>query len=382
MGTPLRVLHAVVNMNRGGAETLIMNLYRNIDRTKIQFDFLTSKEGIFDKEIAAMGGKVHRIPYVTEAGHKAYQRELRTFLKIHPEYQIIHSHMDKMSGLVLRAAKKENVPVRIAHSHNTESEGSFLAKIYKWYAGSYLNLNATDYYACSEASARWLFKGKSDHAFILKNGIETEKFQFCQKSRDSVRKELKLDEDAFVIGHVGRFSPQKNHQYLLDVFAEVNQRMPNALLLLAGDGELKQKLKNRADELKLGEKVKFLGIRTDIHRMLQAFDLFAFPSLHEGLPVTLIEAQGSGLPCFISNTITKEVDMGMGLITYLPINDKSKWIESMIRFKKHNQFRTIAKDALLKQGYNIKETVEKIQENYLTLGGMPSEKADGIHSCI
>lgn len=382
MGGPLRILHVVVNMNRGGAETLIMNLYRNIDRERVQFDFLTCKEGSFDKEILSMGGMVHRIPYVTESGHKGFKQELKNFLRIHSEYKIVHSHMDKMSGLILGAAKKAGVPTRIAHSHNTESEGGVLAKVYKWYAGNLINLHATDYYACSKAAARWLFKGKSEEAFILKNGIETEKFQFCQESRDSVRDELKLGKDTFIIGHVGRFSLQKNHLYLIDVFASINQRIPDSVLLLAGDGSLKKKLKSKVEELNLETKVKFLGVREDINRLLQAFDIFAFPSFHEGLPVTLIEAQGAGLPCFISSTITKEVDMGIGLVKHLPLKDKEGWIDSIISLKKNNQSRIIADDALLKQGYDIRKTVEIVQSNYLALGGISYEKADGIHSYV
>ncbi len=178
MGSPLRVLHVVVNMNRGGAETLIMNLYRNIDRTKVQFDFLTCKEGVFDSEIHEMGGKIHRIPYVTEVGHSGYVKELDLFFKEHPDYEIVHSHLDKMSGLVLRAAKKAEIPVRIAHSHNTQSEGGIGAKGYKWLVGRYINWNATHMFACSEVAAKWLFGSQAHKASILKNGIECDKFQF------------------------------------------------------------------------------------------------------------------------------------------------------------------------------------------------------------
>src|SRR5699024_10026938 len=131
-GGPLRILHVVVNMNRGGAETLIMNIYRNIDIDKVQFDFLTCKTGVFDQEIKMMGGRVYRKPYVTEVGQRRFAKEIRNFLEVHPVYKVVHSHLDKMSGLVLHAAKKANVPIRIAHSHNTESEGNYLAKIYKW----------------------------------------------------------------------------------------------------------------------------------------------------------------------------------------------------------------------------------------------------------
>lgn len=368
MGDPLRILHVVVNMNRGGAETLIMNLYRNMDRTKVQFDFLTCKAGTFDKEIIELGGKVHRIPYVTEAGHNGFIRALRHFLKTNPAYKVIHSHMDKMSGFVLHAARDVNVPVRIAHSHNTESEGGIASRMYKWYAGNQVKPNATHFYACSNAAAKWLFRKEHKKAFILKNGIETDKFHYAPEIRNEVRSKLNLDKDTLVLGHVGRFSPQKNHQLLLNIFAGLNDKIPNSILLLAGDGPLKPKIKEQINALNLNEKVRFLGVRDDIHGLLQAFDLFIFPSLHEGLPVTLIEAQGAGLPCIISDTITKEVDMGVGLVQYLPLTDTAPWVEQIVTFRERKQARTIDQKALSVKGYDIRITAEQTQTSYLALG--------------
>lgn len=329
MGTPLRVLHVVVNMNRGGAETLIMNLYRNIDRSKVQFDFLTCKEGVFDEEIVKLGGKVHRIPYVTDVGHRGYIKALNTFFSSHPQYKIVHSHMDKMSGLVLRSAKKARVPVRIAHSHNTSSEGGATAKIYKWYAGKSIGTCATHLLACSNAAARWLFADKADTAKILKNGIDCDRFLFRPEIRKQVRKELQIEQEAFVIGHVGRFAYQKNHTYLIDLFAQLTQFRPNSILLLAGEGPLRLEMEKKVKDLNMENHIRFLGVRSDIERILQAFDVFVFPSIHEGLPVTLVEAQGVGLPCIISDAITKEVDLGMNLVEHVPLADKMAWIEKM-----------------------------------------------------
>src|SRR5690625_4425482 len=206
MDSPLRILHVVVNMNRGGAETLIMNLYRNINRSKVQFDFLTFKPGVFDTEIKNMGGRVHRIPYITDRGHIGFTQALSQFFKKQREYKVIHSHMDKMSGFILKFAKKAKIPIRIAHSHNTESEGGLLAKVYKWYGGSHILTSATHFYACSNKAATWLFKNKSKEAYILKNGIETNQFTFSPNARQTIRSELKLKKDTLVLGHVGRFS--------------------------------------------------------------------------------------------------------------------------------------------------------------------------------
>ena len=192
MGGPIRILHVVVNMNRGGAETLIMNLYRNMDRSKVQFDFLTCREGAFDEEIAAMGGRIHRIPYVTDVGHFGYVKALDAFFTSHPEYKIVHSHMDKMSGLVLRSAKKAGIPIRIAHSHNTSSEGGTATKVYKSYAGKFILPNASHLLACSNLAANWLFEKKANQARILKNGIDCDQFAFSAEVRKQVREELKL----------------------------------------------------------------------------------------------------------------------------------------------------------------------------------------------
>ncbi|MCI2252745.1 glycosyltransferase family 1 protein [Domibacillus sp. PGB-M46] len=382
MGSPLRILHVVVNMNRGGAETLIMNLYRNIDRAKVQFDFLTCKEGVFDAEIRKLGGRVHRIPYVTEVGHRGYIKELYQFFKKNPGYLIVHSHMDKMSGLVLREAKRARIPIRIAHSHNTRSEGSFVSRAYKWYVGEGINTAATHSFACSSEAAEWLFKNKYSKAYMLRNGIETDKFQFSAELRSDTRKELGLSSKSLVIGHVGRFNHQKNHAFLLEIFADFIKIHPDARLVLVGDGVLRPKIEAKIKELRLEKKVRLLGIREDIHRLLQAFDVFVFPSFHEGLPVTLVEAQASGLPCIISDTITKEVQMEENLVEYLPLANKEVWITKIQDVNEKNTPRNSLKDALNKKGYDIRKTVRELQHMYLTLGEESSENFNRFYSNI
>jgi glycosyltransferase involved in cell wall biosynthesis len=367
MGSPLRILHVVVNMNRGGAETLIMNLYRNMDRSKLQFDFLTCKEGVFDAEIMDLGGLVHRIPYVTDVGHFTYIEALTHFFRAHPEYRIVHSHMDKMSGFVLRSAKRAGVPYRIAHSHNTGSEGSMAAKLYKWYGGNYVSRCATHFLACSNAAARWLYERKDGKAIILKNGIESSQFQFSPEIREQVREELNLSSDCLVIGHVGRFNHQKNHFFLIDIFSDLIHSNPDSVLVLVGEGSLRSELEKKTEALNLKGNIKFLGLRGDINRLLQAFDVFVFPSFHEGLPVTLIEAQGAGLPCVISDTITPEVDMGVELIDYACLTDRMVWVEKIIKAAKRDLTRRIPVNALSQRGHEIKHTAEMTQDFYLAM---------------
>ncbi|EOO15538.1 glycosyltransferase family 1 protein [Bacillus cereus] len=367
MGTPLRVLHVVVNMNRGGAETLIMNLYRNIDRSKVQFDFLTCKEGVFDEEIVKLGGGIHRIPYVTDVGHRGYIKALNTFFSSHPQYKIVHSHMDKMSGFVLRSAKKAGIPVRIAHSHSTSSEGGTIAKVYKWYAGAFIIPCATHFLACSIAAAQWLFPDRASTTEIFKNGIECAKFVFSSEIREQVRKELKLHEDAFVIGHVGRFAYPKNHTFLIDIFAQLIESRPKSILLLVGDGPLRVEMEKKAEKLNLTNRVKFLGIRSDINRLLQAFDIFVFPSIYEGLPVTLIEAQGAGLPCVISDNITQDVDLGLDLVEQCSLLDVREWIGKLQSIADRKISRSIAQFVLAEKGYDIKNITGFTQKFYVAV---------------
>nr|WP_156645377.1 glycosyltransferase family 1 protein [Lentibacillus sp. JNUCC-1] len=368
-------------MNRGGAETLIMNLYRHMDRRKVQFDFLTCKEGVYDEEIKSLGGVVHRMPYVTEAGHRGYMRSLKQFFVAH-HYQVVHAHMDRMSGLVIREAKKAAVPIRIVHSHNTASEGGFLSKGYKYYAGRSIKTDHTHLYACSQAAADWLFQKDASQAHILKNGIDIDTFLFNESSRRQIRTALNIPDNAFVLGHVGRFNKQKNHDGLIEIFAEVHQQLPHAILLLAGDGVLKKKIQSRVNALGLNNHVRFLGVRENIPELLHAFDLFVFPSLHEGLPVTLIEAQAAGLPCLISDTITSEVDLNLHLVHYLPLSDHAAWSDAIQLLSYRTQARLISGEALKQHGYDIKQTAADLQDAYLSYGSEDHEAAHNIHAYV
>lgn len=365
MTSPLRVLHAVGYMGRGGAETLLMNIYRYIDKSLVQFDFLTTKQGDYDKEIESLGGILYRVPYIGDVGPFRYQKELNDFFSSHKYYKIVHTHTDKMGGLILSAAKKAKIPIRIAHSHNTKSEGNILTRIFKWYAGNKVLLNATNYLACSLDAANWLYRSRAGEAIIIKNGIDTVNFQFSLNTRKEVREELNIPEETVVLGHVGRFSPQKNHKYLIDIFTKVNDLFPNTLLILVGDGPLRKDVEERVNTLGLTNKVIFLGSRNDVARFYNAFDIFLFPSLHEGFGIALLEAQVNGLPCIISNVIPKEVDMGIGLIKYLSLDQMDEWVQSVLNVR--NEAREIDIKKIIDKGYDIKKTVEQLTTYYLRL---------------
>ncbi|MBC8080478.1 MAG: glycosyltransferase family 1 protein, partial [Gorillibacterium sp.] len=378
----LRVLHIVVNMNRGGAETLLMNLYRNTDRRIVQFDFLTCKEGVFDDEIRELGGRIHRIPYVSEAGHSGYVKALQAFYATHPEYKVVHSHLDKMSGLPLSVAHKFEIPVRIAHSHNTQSEGGTLARLYKWIVGTRITPHATHMLACSQAAAKWLFTSKSEQAVILPNGIDVEQFTYRADIRREVRSELGLPEGTFVIGHVGRFAQQKNHGFLLELFSRFHDQVADSVLVLVGVGPLQEEMQKRVEASGLADHVRFLGARSDVARLLQGMDTFVFPSLHEGLGIVIIEAQAAGLPCLISDSIPQEADLGFGFVEALPLTTSAKWMEKLILLVTEDRSRIVSAGDIADKGYDIKQTAKQIQDFYVTVsvGGAKDEKTDRIHS--
>ncbi|WP_418668142.1 glycosyltransferase family 1 protein [Allofournierella sp.] len=363
---PIRVLQCVAGLDHGGYESLLMNLYRHMDTALVQFDFLSSFPGVYEPEILSRGGVIHRIPFITQKGPFAYTHALDRVLAAHPEYRIVHSHMDKFSGLVMRQARRAGVPVRIAHSHNTQNEGGLAFQLVKNYYGRMVPPNATHLFACSRAAADWMFGPMAPGVHILPNGIDPGRFAADPAARVAVRAELGLSPETLVFGHVGRFTPQKNHGLLLDIFAAIAARRPASSLLLAGTGPLQDEMRRRAEALGLGGKVQFLGARQDVPRLLQAMDCFLFPSLHEGLPVTLIEAQASGLPVLASAAITPEVCI-TPLVQMLSLSDApGRWAEAALAAAgAGRQGRVAPLAAIQAAGYDIRVTAAWLQQFYL-----------------
>lgn len=331
---PIRVLQVIGSMNMGGAENFIMNLYRNIDREKFQFDFISHKPGVFDDEIIRLGGKIYYLDYITKVGPIKYKKELNMFFKRHNEYKILHTHVDQTSGIVLEVARKHSFEKMIAHSHSTGNSNNLLINVYKKILQKKINKYADVRLACSEAAGKWLYEG-SDFK-IINNGIDVKKFEYKKEFRDEIRKELGIENDAFVLGHVGRFCEVKNHNMLIEIFAEYNKINENSYLLLVGDGPLRENIEKKCEDLNIKNKVKILGIRTDVNKIYSAMDVFVFPSLYEGFPVTLIEAESSNLPIFVSNNVTEEVKMNQS-VTFLDVKNEKKWIEEITKIKISNR---------------------------------------------
>lgn len=302
----IRVLQCVNNMHRAGLETMLMNYYRRIDREQIQFDFLTHRpeRADYDDEIESLGGKVYYAPRLYPQNLIQYSKYMQRFFKEHPEYKIMHSHIDPMSYLPLKEGKKAGVPIRIAHSHNTSIDRD-MKYLLKMYYRERITSVATDCLACGEEAGQFLFKGRKPFE-VIPNAIEKEPFLYNEATRIKKRKELGIG-DELVIGHIGRISYQKNHRLLVLIFNEIVKINPSSKLLIIGVGEKEAEIKRLVSECGINDKVLFLGKRTDVNELYQAMDAFVMPSFFEGVPVVGIEAQFSKLPCFFSDKVPVEV---------------------------------------------------------------------------
>lgn len=304
----IKVLQVCPGLNRGGLETFVMNVYRNIDRRIVQFDFLTNLDsGDYFEEIKELGGNIYYVPGRNK-GYKKYLRNLNDFFRLHRnEYRAVHYHESSLTSLeVLYFAKKSGIPTRIMHSHNSSIMGNKLHYITHYVGKLCIGNLATHYFGCSDKALDWMYGGSGvrHKAVLINNGIDTGKFAFNAETRNKVRKTLNLREEHLVVGHIGRFSRVKNHSFLLMIFKELKAIHPNAKLLLVGNGELLSEVQHQANALDITEDVIHLGVRSDIPDLLQAMDVFVMPSLYEGLPVVMVETQTAGLPIICSDTIS------------------------------------------------------------------------------
>lgn len=358
----IRILQVVTYMGRGGLETMLMNYYRNIDRSKVQFDFLVHRdfEADYDKDILSLGGKIYHVSRLVPWS-KVYKNELCRFFIEHPEYKIVHVHQDCLSSVALQCAEKSGIPVRIAHSHNSNQDKNLKYLIKKYYMKK-IPKYATDLFACSSDAGNWMFNG---HDYkILTNAIDTKKYKYSASVAEQVKTEFGIGKNDLVIGHVGRFNPQKNHVFLIDVFAECVKLNPEAKLLLVGDGAGKAKIQEKIKKLGIDKKVIFAGIRSDVERLLQAMDVFVFPSLYEGLPVTMVEAQAAGLPCVISDKVPEECIMTEGLVAVKSLSDSvENWAECIL--SKKDTVRQDVSNDIKNRGFDIKSASKWLEEFYI-----------------
>lgn len=366
MEYPIRVLVLDTVMDRGGAETMMMNYLRNIDRSKVIFDFLVNREykAAYEDEIEALGGKIYRMCPMYPQYFRRYKKEIREFFKEHPEYKIIHSNLEERSYFALKEAKKLGVPVRISHSHNAP-RGFDLKSIVRYYFRARLKPQITHMFTCGLEAGDWLYGKKNRDKFIMQNNaIDAKAYEYNPENEAKVRKEFNL-KGKFVIGHVGRFFSQKNHEFLIDIFNEVYKKDKNTVLMLVGGGDLQEKIEAKVRALGLEAAVRFVGIRSDVNYVMQGFDLFLLPSLYEGLPVTMVEAQAAGLKCIISDAVPKQCAITDNVEIISLSESAEQWADKILAYK-DNCKKISMYDEIVSKNFDIKKNAKWMESFYLS----------------
>ena len=357
---PIRVAQVIGKAVISGVDSVVMNYYRHIDRSRVQFDFFMDgyNKTLIDEEILDLGGRIIKL--------EPYENSMRTNMQqcraafAEGQYTIVHSHLNTLSCFPLYAALRAKVPIRIAHSHSTTSRGEWKRNLMKQALRPFSKTFATHYAACADYTARWLFGSQTvqdGKVHLIQNAIDTVRFSPNEAARQRIRKEFHL-ENRFIIGHIGRFAFQKNHELLIRVFAEVYRQNPNAALILIGTGELEADIRSLVKALDIEKAVVFTGIRRDIPEFLNAFDVFFLPSRYEGLPVVGIEAQAVGLPCLMSDAVTKDTAI-TPLVEFFPLHaDIEAWAQKLLSYE-HTQKRPYP-DLLRASGFDIHHAAQDL----------------------
>lgn len=358
---PIRVLQIVPAMNAGGMETFIMNVYRAIDRSKVQFDFLYHYDMpcFYDDEILSLGGHITKLTVRQDNDLPRYLRELKAFFLAHPEYHIIHGHYSGFGMFYNTVAKECGITVRAGHSHNTNYEKNLVGQLDRamsWF----FTFGLTDRFACGMQAGKALFRGAP--FTFLPNGVDAAHFSACDlQARAALRHELGVGSDDILYGHIGRFTQQKNHPFLLNFFAALLQHQPNARLVLLGEGHGLEAAQTQAAALGIQDQVIFAGVKGNTADYYHAMDAFLLPSLFEGLPVVLVEAQAAGLPCFVSDTVDHSAAFADG-VQFLPLVQEA-WVNVLA--SAHLARNPNALQQTRAAGYDMADTARKLQEFYL-----------------
>ncbi|MDE7479413.1 MAG: glycosyltransferase family 1 protein [Lachnospiraceae bacterium] len=369
MTNPVRVLNVLGTTNLGGAESRVMELYRALDKNKVQFDFLvhTDKEGQYSEEIRRLGGKIYSVPRFKVYNILSYKRALRRFFEKHNEFAAVQGHMTSTAAIYLPIAKAAGIPVTIAHARSAGVDRGvkgFVTKIIR-----YPLKHRADYcFTCSAEAgkavygSKWVEKG---NVWTIPNAIDVQRFVYNPVVRGEVKTSLGLD-GKFVIGHVGRFGFMKNHNYLIDIFAELCKMRDDAALVLIGKGELEGQIKEKVNALGLADRVHFLGNCYDVERYYQAFDYFVFPSTFEGLPGSVAEAQASGLCCLVSDKVTREAAL-TELVTYKSIEEPAaNWASEIMRNAKKALVREDMRTAIAEKNFDVHRQAAKMEAFYIS----------------
>ena len=371
----IRVLHSVSNMDRAGIETMLMNYYRHMDRSKIQFDFLCNKQkiGAYEEEIRGLGGRIFRTPGLNPVKYPQYMKFMKKLLQENMECQIVEAHNGALGAYALNAARHYGVPVRILHAHGASIHKDWKLPL-KLFCRALLPLSTNHRFSCGAAAAKCYFGAKREQEkdyVLIPNAIEIERFTFNEEIRNKLRKENGLEEK-HVIGHVGRFSQQKNQSFLLEAFAHLIKQDPTAYLVFIGDGEDMAAAKATAERLKIADSVRFLGNIPNVNEWYQAFDAFVLPSMWEGLPVVGVEAQAADLPCVFSASVTREIHI-LEKTRFVDLKAGPKaWADAISKALDNTQRENVGK-LIADHGYDISVEAVKLQERYLKLAGESNE---------
>lgn len=368
---PVRVLYFIDRMLRGGIQSLVINWVSRFNKEKVHVDFLLLDDGKkyeledFLKKLGCNVYKLDGIWIKQPLDFIKQAKALNCFFKEHHDYKVVHLHSTSKNYLVLKYAKKYGIPIRIAHSHNIDFQTkNSIKKLVGNLLKPKLIRYSTDFFACSKIASEWLFGPKivnNSNFKVIHNAVDYDKFKFNENWRNDIRKELKISKNDIVIGHVGRFTNQKNHTFLIDVFYDVVRKDNNYKLLLIGTGELEDEIKAKVKKLDIGNNVIFAGFRNDVNKFIQAMDLFAFPSLFEGLGLVLVEAQASGLPCIATSlTIPEEVKINDNF--WFEELNKDKWVDIILNLE---ITRVESRNNLKKHNYLIDDIVKELENKYM-----------------
>lgn len=365
---PLRVLHVLHVLNRGGAEAMVMNLYRHIDRTRVQFDFLvhSQEKGIFEDEVISMGGRIFRVQAFNGYNLISYYKECLRFFKQHPEIRAVHGHLGSCAAYYLHAANKCG-KFTIAHSHSAGNIKSFYDLSYKLFSYP-TRWIADQLFGCSTEAglARYgTYAVKSDRYRNFNNAVDTNQFQFSQENRTTFRTEFGINNNTLIIGTVGRVTLQKNPLRIYSIFKEIIRFQPNVKCMWVGTGEMEEQIKDMISRDCLEDKIIMTGVRSDIPAIMSALDCMIFPSLWEGLPVSVIESQMANLPCVLSTNISRETEISDLLSWYNLSEPDYKWAAEAIRLASiHKNIREHYNFVPAESGYDINSTAKSLMQFY------------------
>ncbi len=371
---PIRVLHVIGGMDIGGAETMIMNIYRAIDRKRIQFDFLCMQPGkhYYDTEIESLGGRIIHIDAPHKTGVFQHSLDIIKVIKKYGEFDAIHVHTMHHAGIVLTVARILGVKIRISHSHSTQDikMNSKIRKLYFSVMKKLIKINATHMIGCGEAASKYLFGEKcvnKNKVDFLANAIDLEPYNtLINTESDIMRKELNISKETLVIGHIGRFVDVKNHQFFIPLAKGLLDKNIDFHIILVGEGILREKFEELVSENNLEEYITCLGIRRDIPQIANMIDVFVLPSFYEGFPVVMAEMQAAGNPCVVSNKVSEEVELGLALVKFVGLNTSIEtWIDTILsQYELVTPPKSLIMSTLGSKGYDIKKSIERLKNIY------------------